>query len=628
MTLQELLAARGLRQALIIDDAFDDVPKAEDLSEAIWSIFFDDLIEADAKVLREAYPDFERTERENLQSSDAFVAAMWNQRGKLSEKARDGLFADYERINQAERKKLDELGRALAALGLECKAIGRELSDEARNADIIFIDLFLGQAQTDEVMRLAVDRVKLLVRDRVASPPLVILMSRSGRLNEKRNEFRDEAQLLGSMFRVVSKARLEEEGVLDQLLLRLATHYEDARRVAAFVDAWDKGLAGARERFVKGVRRLDLSDFAQIQALLLEFEGQSLGEYLLDVCDGVLQYEIEADAGTIAAAQELNKIDLKKYPAPHLTGTSDLQELLHRMVFQHRERRKLSPADSLQFGDLLRWRDPEKNVATPSVSLVVTPACDLTRDTCEDALLLSGLLSSLEPKDWSYKVNQTRTAIVIADNGDRYSIKWDLKRIRTMDMATLKKMVQERKEAEPFARFRAMYAIELQQKLLADLGRIGPPANPPGTFPVSLSFFHVDENFKARPLVVEGAANAVCYVGRDVRADPVHRLVLNEQVCDAVQKAVKGLKDERVHQTAKASLKALQADTDFFARLERGEMEVPPPGAGARAIKQPGTNIPEAVFFRNAGVADGEDVAGGDARKSALLVKITDIDEV
>lgn len=56
-------------------------------------------------------------------------------------------------------------------------------------------------------------------------------------------------------------------------------------------------------------------------------------------------------------------------------------------------------------------------------------------------------------------------------------------------------------------------------------------------------------------------------------------------------------------------------------------MKVPAPGAGARAIKQAVTKIPQAMFFRNAGVAGGEDVVGGDARKSALLVKITDIEE-
>ena len=84
------------------------------------------------------------------------------------------------------------------------------------------------------------------------------------RLWEKRNDFRDKAGLLGSTFRVVSKADLAKDGRLETgVLTRLAGHYEDAKRVAAFVHAWDHGLEQARGNFLRALRRLDLSDLAQ-----------------------------------------------------------------------------------------------------------------------------------------------------------------------------------------------------------------------------------------------------------------------------------------------------------------------------------------------------------------------------
>ena len=53
--------------------------------------------------------------------------------------------------------------------------------------------------------------------------------------------------------------------MLETLLTRLANHYEDAKRVAGFVHAWDSGLDRARQNFIRILRRLDLSDLAQVR---------------------------------------------------------------------------------------------------------------------------------------------------------------------------------------------------------------------------------------------------------------------------------------------------------------------------------------------------------------------------
>ena len=390
------------------------------------------------------------------------------------------------RPKTTERVRLDALVGALEALGLACTTTGRELNEGAKRADLIFVDLFLGFHQSEDDMRRAVQRVEELVEGRIQIPPLVVLMSRSSRLQEKRNEFRDRAGLLGSTFRVVSKADLAKERTLETLLMRLVNHYEDAKRVAGFVHAWDSGLDQARQKFIRILRRLDLSDLAQVRALLLDFEGQTLGEYLLDVADRVLQHEIEDDDNTIASALELNKIELDKYPAPHLAGSPDLQELVHRMVFVHPDRLRLSAIEDkvqLQFGDVLRWKADEGDGYGEAVSLVVSPACDLVRDGAERVMLLSGTLEELQPKNWSYQPGPVRTAIVILPDEGRKWIKWNLKNVKSLERDELDRLVGEDASLKRIGRLREIYAIEIQQVLLADLGRIGRPPGPAGPVP-------------------------------------------------------------------------------------------------------------------------------------------------
>ena len=381
--LKELLETRGIRKAVVIDDVFDAVPRPEELNDGDWSNFFDDLGEDGNELLKTLHDGYEEAFAGELRASPGFIAVVWDNRERLPQAACGHLFRDYEQTDDTERGGLETLVAALEALGLTCTTMGRDLDAEAREAELIFIDLFLGFYQSEDDMARAIQRVGELVEHRFENPPLVVLMSRSPRLQDKRNEFRDAAGLLGSTFRVVSKADLAKDGTLVTLLTRLANHYEDAKRVAGFIHAWDNGLDQARRNFISILRRLDLPDLAQVRALLLDFEGQNLGEYLLDVADRVLQHEIEDDDNTIAAALELNKIDLGKYPAPHLVGSPDLQDLVHRMVFLHPDRLQLSEGDGnvqLQFGDVLRWKTEDGSQYSDDVSLVVSPACDLMRD--------------------------------------------------------------------------------------------------------------------------------------------------------------------------------------------------------------------------------------------------------
>ena len=622
----QLLTDNGIRKAAIIDDAFDEAPRAYDLDVESWNMFWDDIT-AYEDAIRAIYPAYSCAEREDLQDSNEFISLLWERRESLPAGVRSTLFVNYEQKSPVERKWLNGLVDSIKSLGLECTTLGREFADKVGDADLIIIDLFLGFLESESDMQQATEGVGKLILGRESSPPLVILMSHSPRLAEKRNEFRDRAGLLGSTFRVISKVNLATDGKLEAILVRLATHYQDAKRVAGFVHAWDNGLDQARKRFIQVLRRLDLQDLAQIRALLLDFEGQDLGEYLLDVADRVLQHEIEDDDATIAAALELNKIDLSKYPAPHLSGSPDLQDLVYRMVFFHSDRLRLSEDEGkvqLQFGDVLRWKIGDVTAFSDDVSLVVTPACDLVRNGVVRVMLLSGTLEGLEPKNWSYRSDPVRTAIMILPDEGRKWIRWNLKDVKTLTWNELNTALSNEDRAKRIGRLREIYAVEIQQKLLAHYGRVGQPANLPVPFSVTVALFYVDNDLKARTLEIEPIDSAACYVGKDAQSKPVHRLVLTEQTCNHIERALQALEDGKVHSAARASLTAVKGDSGFFTTFERGEIEISPE-TGTKFIRGEGNKV-YATIVRGGDLADGTDVSG-DQKKAAFIVKVMDIAE-
>lgn len=626
--LQKLLEEQHVRTAVIIDDVFDEYPRADELDAEDWTIFFDDLGEEGGRLLAELIPDYETTSSEDLQISPEFIKTVWDNRGNLPDAACEPLFADYEATRDSERSSLEELAEKLGKCGLACSKMGSDVDDSAKEADLIFVDLFLGFKQTEDDMGRAIDRISALVHDRMDRPPLVVLMSRSSRLMSKRNDFRDRAGLLGSTFRVIGKVELEKDGSLETLIDRLVTPYEDAKRIAAFLKAWDDGLDKARKSFVHRLRRLDLSDLAQIRTLLLDFEGQSLGEYLLDVADRVLQHEIEGNPGTISAALELNKVDPGKYPAPHLEGTADLQELVHSMIFQHVERLKLSgdpEPNVLQFGDILRCKTAGTDDLNENVLVILSPACDLLRCSVENILMLPGSLKTFGAADWSYGNTTAKIPIFVNADGTRHWIKWDIKGYQTIPTKDVLAGLEGSKGFVRIGRLREVCGIELQQRVLSEIGRIGQTANPPATFQVSIEMYSIPSAGPPQPIDIPGLKNAVCFVGRDEHAKRVDHLVLTETSCDALRETLLERPKDDIHPSAHASLDALHSDLDFFSLFERGMIELPTNPNSPKPYKNKDNQI-YMNFLRNQWDKEG-DAVSGDLRKAPFVMKVSDLIE-
>lgn len=648
MSVSDILKGAGFESALIIDDAFDEVPRASDLAvdAEAWSIFIAD-IGADLEHVVAAYPEYPNTDANDLRDSDEFVGAMYGLKGTLRAELWNTLFEAYERNRASDRAFLENLRARLIAAGLRVMTMGRKVSEEAQDCKIIFADLFLGAAQQDFDIDRSIRRLKQLIADRDRAPPAVVLMSRSPRLQDHKERFRDDAKMIGALFRVYGKQDLLEGSTVETVLERLATHHSDAVRVAAFLAAWESGLVGATAEFMKVVRRLDLSDYTKIREVLLDAEGQPLGSYMLDIFDRVLQHEIEGHAATINAAQELNEIDPLKYPAPYIAGSPDLQNLVVRSVWQHRERLRVAANTAgmpVSFGDVLIRRSrlgkappvPELD-DEPDALVVLTPACDLVREPGKRrVLLVGGRLNALDHKTWSYKSAGASTPIVQLPNQPRMSITWDLGDQRMLKREELAQLIGDAGRYSLSVRLRESNAIELQQRMLADMGRIGLPSKMPFTFPVEVAFLVPEGDGKLRALELPATTRdgGVCITGRDSRGSDLTRLILTEDSVDEVLSAISKIEEAQIHERARETLQRLQASLSFRSLLQAGLMapaatpsgkltQLKVPARSRQAEDKPGEAI-VGLIVRNPG--ELASLSSNELKHGGLVIVLKDLE--
>ena len=410
------------------------------------------------------------------------------------------------------------------------------------------------------------------------NPPLVILMSRSENLEAKRDEFRDDVGLIDSGFRILRKADLEEGTRFNDQLERLAQNQNETLRLARFFAALDDGATHAARSALVLMRRMKLSDILQIQQLLLDVEGEPTGSYLVDVFDRVFQHELEGEQNIIEAAVDLNEFSTAQHPPPYVAGSAELQELVARTLTQHPERLKLpGSAESLvSFGDLLRVvpsddHDTEETASdvapTRSASFSLLPATySVVPHRAYCCLLVR--LKELTPQTWSYGGGARTFAITL--DGATHWVQWDLKHVDTVSWDQLDEGFAKG-TLEVVARLRESHALELQQRVLAGLGRVGLVSPMPATFGVEVEAYYPDAAGVPSRLTVPGLEDgAVCFVGRDERGNQNVRLVLTERGCDDLQTAVSDLDPELVAEKARKALAHIKGSSDLRRMLSIG----------------------------------------------------------
>jgi len=570
------------------------MPLAKDLAvdETSWALMFDDLVDTDLAAIRSIFPSFDSCRADDLRSNDEFVATLWNHQTTLRPEIIEPLFERFKRDKAQDVSYLVNLKADLESHGLNCTTAGRNFVSAAETADLVVIDLYLDSSQDGDAMRNSVHGLRRVIDKRIGKPPLVVLMSRSFRLEEKRKEFRDGSGLFESAFRIIHKTDLSDKGKLQRVLTRLAVHSSDSLKLAAFLHAWLNGVSNACRRTGDLIRTLDLADLAQIRQLLLAGEGEPPGSYLVEVFDLVLQHEIEREEAIIDAALQLNDVNSDTYPPPYVSGSPDLQALVCRSLFQNDGRLRLrNPnASPVLFGDILSRKtisvqsgitsegagvSPDvdihlRDVGLQDVLVVMTPACDLQRQPITRVLLLRGTLVPLTPANWSYDETPIRTTIFEGASKERFLIKWDLKHIETINPKDLKKLLTSPTGFQLVARLREAPALELQQKLLTSMGRIGIIAPLPATFSVSIDIYVVTPEAKLSKIFIPALAKhqSVCFSGRR-DSKQARMLVLCEDACEALCEAILLIDSTTVHPSTLPAFEALRRSNALMA-FQRG----------------------------------------------------------
>lgn len=589
MATNTYLEVAKIRNVIIIDDAYEEFPLATDLAADAdaWGQFFEDLQESDVDIIKENFPTYDSISGLDLRNNNEFVACLWQAANQIRPELINPLFARFKDDKLQDLSYLETLAHSLRELGLSCTTCGKDFSDKVGNADLIIIDLYLGSTQSEQDLETSIKGLSKVIQTRLQNPPLVILMSRSSRLEEKKKQFRDKSGLFESAFRIIKKTDLAENGKLERLLTRLAIHCQDSKKLAAFLNAWRQGLENASERTASLIRTLDLADHAQIKRLLLDEDGTSVGGYIVDVFDLVLQHEIERESPIINAALELNDMSDDLYPPPYVADAPDWPSIIFRCIFQNRERLKLG--NSLQypvvFGDVLRRKKlppegattatelPLKDIGEHDVLAIMTPACDLQRaDGAKNILLLKGTLLALNSVTWPHKCGPALTVSFETNEGDKFKIDWNLKHIETISITEISQILEAQNGFDVIARMRESHALELQQKLLSTLGRVGNLSPLPGTFPITIGAYLPDTDGRLKKLDVPSLAlshTAGCYIGRKEKGKRVEMLLLSEDACDEICEAVKSVDLNTVHLTTHVAVQKLQTTNKLLA-LESG----------------------------------------------------------
>jgi len=447
---------------------------------------------------------------------------------------------------------------------------------------------------------------------------------------------RDDAELLGCQFRTIRKSELAQPEIALEKLYDLAVCYPDSQRLNAFVVAWGSALESARASFLRTIRSLDLPDYANMQALILDAEGQPVGDYVIDLYDLYLHNVIEGNAELIRAAKGLNNIAWNEYPPAHFMPSAEVVAIMDGAIF-HNERRTQVEAEidnnpmSIHFGDVFLAgkvpanvpvvKDLEKgNASEPAEAhaeappakalgrhayMVMSQACDLMRGGSDRALLLRGEAKAYEWRQHDNRKATPKTPIMIVGQ-EKFVVEWDLLAPETWQIADLPGMIAD-SGFKLARRFRPSFALQLQHSFLSGLGRIGTLATVPARYPTDVYVYLKSSAGKAKLIAQSKLENedAVCLVGRT--ANKLKEwLLLSERFRRTLRDAFVAAKANDPAKNAKSFLEAV--DNPGFYRLFTAGLIITRDGSGTtRPFKDKPFDFVQ--VSTKVSLRDGDDIA-------------------
>jgi hypothetical protein len=263
------------------------------------------------------------------------------------------------------------------------------------------------------------------------------------------------------------------------------------------------------------------------------------------------------------------------------------------------------------------------DVDIDKVLVVLSPACDLQRKQLHRVLLLVGELVVLKPEAWNARVDGAKTPILELSDGIRRAIRWNLKNFLTLTHQELNELlVSNASTFEKVARLRDLHALEVQQKLLASMGRIGIAAPMPATRAVRIEAFTVNPEKTLRQLDVPSLVDGgVCFIGRSFDGGKtVEKLLITEEACEGICRAIDQITAQTVHEFTREKLAEIQKSNALLETLEQG-VTVPSLGSQSFVQVKSSEGITQFLVGRNRKAA-GFELPGGDLKHAGFVLLV------
>lgn len=327
-----LLQEHGLQRVTIIDDYYDQSNRQElsaHEAEDLWtSVEFDNEALAELSALGSTVSG--PADLTGLLLT-AFLANR-AQAPKFNMRWQQSIAGQRHEEQSAQLNQI--VGFLVEECNLAVSLFGKEVSvdDIARNgAQLLLLDWYLEEDGTTAT-EMAVHKAKEIHTQWPSgqTKPHIVLMSSKPDIRAHADDFRRASGLLAGMFHAIPKTELSDQFSLQMHLHLIAMSLQAGHRVQAFVDALRLQVKDVGNAFIDGISALTLSDYAYIQSLSLQADGQPLGDYLVWLFSSYFGHLL-FERALRQRREDLNTLTFTTLPSQTVPSTQLAEMYLHAL---------------------------------------------------------------------------------------------------------------------------------------------------------------------------------------------------------------------------------------------------------------------------------------------------------
>ncbi|MGE1073295.1 hypothetical protein ACQJ22_12050 [Pseudomonas fragariae (ex Marin et al. 2024)] len=350
-------------------------------------------------------------------------------------------------------------------------------NDSLVAADIAFVDFYLSDDESEEQ---AIHRITLHASS-LASAKLVFFMSSRASLATQQR-VREIIGVRTAFFEVMHKNDICDDFIKSRIDQKVSS-YDSNQALQGIINGLMTAAVDAMAEFKKDSMSLEVHDLQLLEVFRLSAEGQSLTEYLTWLFSETLAAKTRR-IGYPAVVQAEIKPDNVRFTG-EILQKQVLFDFFSEIVFTSR----VSFEGGIRFGELVQEVNPENN---GKYFLVLTPACDLVRCDADKNILCV----AAEVSDYTSPLEQSKEKLfgkhgsalrhlykVKGDVGGKALLfTWQKDFIRTFKISELQSV-----GFKPVALMNELFAHEVKEEVLRELGRVGTSINPAPPFALNAS---------------------------------------------------------------------------------------------------------------------------------------------